>query len=86
MLEEVVNDKVVRMFFFLIENRVFVMLKKLRELIFVESLVYRVQVSYLLWDALLKYEINCGLNTGSVIEILLIIALQVHFWMRVFIH
>ena len=54
MLKEVVNDHVVGAFLFLIQNRILKVLKKVRELFFVDALAFRVNISNLFWDFLLE--------------------------------
>ena len=77
MLKEIVNDHVVGALFFLIQNRILKVLKKVREVFFADTLAFRVNISNLFWDFLLEQVVNLSLARGYVIERLRVIAYEI---------
>ena len=84
MIKEVVDDQIVRTFFFHIQIRFFVVLKKLCELFSGDAVFFWVQISDILWeDVLIQYEVNLSLTLRYIIKHQSIVALQIEISMRV---
>ena len=76
-LKEVVNDKIVRPFFFHIQDRIIIVLKELCELFSGETSVYFVKISDLLWEILIQYVVDLSLALRYIIEHQPVIAFKI---------
>ena len=74
-LKEVVNDHIVRPFFFHIQDRIIIVLKELCELFSGDTSVFFVKISDLLWEILIQYVVDISLALRYIIEHQPVIAL-----------
>ena len=84
-LEEVVDDKVVRVLLFKVQDRVFVILNELSQLFFVDIVACWVKICNLLWRRQLVNFVNRSLDWVQIVEHSLIITCSLQFDLRVWV-